>query len=96
MRTEYEIIKRPLVTEKFTNLTSDTNTYGFEVLKDANKLDIKKAVEKLFKVKVLQVRTEIVRGKIKRIRTNMGKRSNWKKAFVKLNPGDKIPVIEGV
>ena len=97
MLNEYEVLKRPLVTEKFTHLTEKFNTYGFEVDSRANKITIKRTVEKIFKVKVLDVKTEIMRGKSKRSKLGvMGKRSNWKKAYVKVNIGEKIPIFEGV
>ncbi len=92
----YHIIRRPLITEKSTDLREDANQIVFEVARDANKIEIKQAVEALFKVKVLQVRTMTVRGKNRRVGQNVGKRPDWKKALIKLRPGDSITIFEGV
>jgi large subunit ribosomal protein L23 len=90
----YSIIKKPLVTEK-TSLGSDTtNTVAIVVDRDANKIEIKQAVESLFKVKVDDVRTVNVAGKVKRVGKNFGKRSNWKKAYVTLQKGQSIDFFE--
>jgi large subunit ribosomal protein L23 len=90
----YSIIKKPHVTEK-TSLGSDsTNTVAIVVDRDANKIEIKQAVESLFKVKVDDVRTVNVAGKIKRVGKNFGKRSNWKKAYVTLQEGQSIDFFE--
>lgn len=88
------ILRRPIITEKSTIATEASNTYVFEVGRDANKLQIKEAVEKYFGVKVLNVRTLIVRGKTKRFGRFFGKRSNWKKAYVKLAEGDTLNFYE--
>lgn len=69
--------------------------YAFKVNRNANKIEIKKAVEERFGVKVADVNTAIVRGKMKRVRTQYGKTANWKKAYVKLVPGDRIAEFEG-
>lgn len=92
----YSIIKRPLITEKITNLREKYNRYGFEVARDANKHQIKQAVETLFKVKVKEVTTMNVMGKIKRLGRNQGKRPDWKKAIVTLAKDQKIEMIEGI
>ena len=90
----YSIIKKPHVTEK-TSLGSDsTNTVAIVVDRDANKIEIKQAVEALFKVKVDDVRTVNVAGKVKRVGRNFGKRSNWKKAYVTLQKGQSIDFFE--
>lgn len=90
----YSVIKKPHVTEK-TSLGSDvTNTVAIVVDRDANKIEIKQAVENLFKVKVADVRTVNVAGKTKRFGRNIGKRSNWKKAYVSLQEGQSIDFFE--
>lgn len=92
----YEILKRPLVTEKTTLLKEANNQVCFEVALDANKHAIKQAVENAFKVKVEDVSTMIVRGKMKTVGRYRGKRRNWKKAIVSLSEGSKIDLFEGV
>lgn len=92
----YSIIKRPLVTEKSTIARDEANKYVFEVDRRANKIEIEKAVEKLFKVKVLNVRTSNVAGKKKRVGRIMGRKSDWKRAVVTLVPGQTIEVFEKV
>lgn len=84
MKAIYDVIKRPLLTEKGTAQQEKQNTYTFEVALDANKIEIRAAIEELFNVKVADVRTSLVKGKIKRFGRTYGRRSNWKKAFVKL------------
>lgn len=96
MKDPRKIIKTSLVSEKSTNLRTDQNKYIFEVDTKANKLEIKKAVEELFKVKVDEVTTMIVYGKPKRMGRFEGKRSDWKKAIVKLNKGETIEFFEAV
>ena len=93
-----EIIRRPLVTEKSTMMREDgKNVIAFEVAPDANKIEVKNAVELLFKVKVDSVRLFNVRGKVKRMGRFEGKRRDWRKAYVKLKEGEKAPdFIEGV
>jgi large subunit ribosomal protein L23 len=91
----YRILKRPLVTEKGYKLRQENNVYTFEVDRKATKSEIKKAVEELFSVQVLDVHTVLVRGKLKRWRMQVGKRRNWKKAYVKIAPGQSIPILEG-
>ncbi|MFO1519773.1 MAG: 50S ribosomal protein L23 [bacterium] len=92
----FEIIKRPLITEKSTLLKEQQQQYAFEVDLNANKNQIRGAVESLFKVHVLDVKTLRVRGKYRRVGKSMGKRSNWKKAVVTLKKGEKIEFFEGV
>ena len=90
----YSVIKKPHVTEK-TSLGSDsTNTVSLVVDKDANKIEIKQAVETLFKVQVSDVRTVNVAGKMKRFGKTTAKRSNWKKAYVTLQEGQSIDFFE--
>jgi large subunit ribosomal protein L23 len=92
-----QIIRRPLVTEKSTMLREDTNVIAFEVDPSANKIQVKSAVEELFKVKVEEVRLFNVRGKMKRMGRWVGKRRDWRKAYVRLKEGEKAPdFIEGV
>ena len=92
---EYDIILRPIITEKSTLVKDTGNQYVFEVARSANKIEIRKAVEKLFKVKVMDVHVSNMEGKKKRLGRYAGKRSNWKKAIVKLSPKDKITIFEG-
>jgi large subunit ribosomal protein L23 len=92
-----QIIRRPLVTEKSTILREVGNVLAFEVDPNANKIEVKKAVEELFKVKVEDVRLFNVRGKIKRMGRYAGKRRDWRKAYVRLKAGEKAPeFVEGV
>jgi large subunit ribosomal protein L23 len=85
-----EIIKRPLLTEKGTSMGEAGNKVLFEVEIHSSKIEIRKAVEKIYSVKVTTVRTQIVRGKIKRVGRSVGKRSNWKRAIVTLAEGSAI------
>jgi large subunit ribosomal protein L23 len=86
----YQAIRRPRMTEKTTLLRErKEGLYVFEVLPELNKLEIKACVEKLFGVKIAAVRTQVVRGKMKRLGRNIGKRPNWKKAYVQLREGEK-------
>ena len=109
MRAPEQIIKRPLLTEKGTRLketggqeegTLDPETLKsqllFEVASDANKVEIRHAVQKLWNVDVLAVRTSIVRGKEKRMGRFLGRRSSWKKAVVTIAPGQNVEFFEGV
>ena len=93
-----QIIRRPLVTEKSTMLReSGANVIAFEVSPTANKIEVKRAVEELFKVKVEEVRLFNVRGKMKRMGRWVGKRRDWRKAYVRLKEGEKAPdFVEGV
>jgi large subunit ribosomal protein L23 len=109
MRDAQSVIKRPLLTEKSARLRetggaaqahAEGDAYAqqvvFEVARDSNKIDIRRAVETLFKVAVTDVRTLIVRGKTKRVGKYSGRRPAWKKAFVTLKRGDNIEFFEGV
>jgi large subunit ribosomal protein L23 len=109
MRSPEQIIKRPLLTEKGTRLKESGGQSGedldpetiksqllFEVARDANKIEIRNAVEKLWNVDVLSVRTSVVRGKEKRMGRFVGKRSNWKKAVVTIAAGQNVEFFEGV
>ncbi len=87
MKPLHQIIKKPLVTEKSNMQKEISETLVFEVALDANKVEIKQAIEKAFNVKVKDVRTAIVAGKVKRVGKNFGKRSNSKKAYVSLSEG---------
>ena len=89
MKTDYQIIIKPLITEKSTILKEEKNHYCFEVSRNANKHQVKKAIENIFQVKVKSVRVANVRGKVKRLGRNVGKRPDWKKAYVKLKEGEK-------
>ena len=87
----YQVIRRPLVTEKGVDKKDKERTLCFEVSLDANKTQVKAAVEKLFKVKVQEVRTATFDGKLRRRGRFTGYRSDWKKAYVKLKAGEKVP-----
>jgi large subunit ribosomal protein L23 len=89
MNNPFRAVRQPLITEKSTLIREKDGTYCFKVHVDANKLDIARAVEQLFakdKVKVASVRTARVKGKVKRMGRFVGKRADWKKAWVKLTP----------
>jgi large subunit ribosomal protein L23 len=91
-----EVIRRPLITEKTSIVREDGRTIVFQVASAANKVDIKRAVEQLLGAKVASIRTSIVHGKVKRQGRFAGRRSDWKKAFVKLREGEKMPeFLEG-
>ena len=92
----YDMIKRPLITEK-TNIQKESfNQISFEVDRRANRVEIKKSIEKIFNVNVAQIRTMQVKGKVKQRGRIAGKRKDWKKAIVKLMPGERIDFFEGV
>lgn len=91
----YDLLRRPIITEKATN-ASENGAVVFEVAMTATKLEIKKAVESLFKVKVKGVNTVIAKGKIKRFKGKLGKRKNTKKAYVMLEDGNTIDVSTGL
>ena len=92
-----QIIRRPLVTEKSTIQRELGNVLAFEVSANANKIQVKNAVEELFKVKVEEVRLFNVRGKMKRTGRWVGKRRDWRKAYVRLKKDEKAPeFVEGV
>jgi len=90
----HEVLVQPLLTEKITALREQTNTVGFVVHPDANRVQIKQAVETLLKVKVEKVNVLTVQGKIKRLGRFSGRRSDWKKAFVTLKKGEKLELYE--
>ena len=91
-----DVIRRPLVTEKTTIARETGEVVVFEVARNATKIDVRRAVEKLFNIKVLSVRTQIQHGKFKRQGRFEGQRPDWKKAWVRLKAGEKVPdFIEG-
>ena len=92
----YQIIRRPLITEKGMRANAESNTVVFQVDSRANKLQIKQAVETLFQVAVVKVNTLNVQGKKRRVRFREGKKPDWKKAYVTLRDGDSITFFEGV
>ena len=91
----YQIIREPHITEKANLQKNDANQVTFKVHRGANKVEIKQAVEALLKAKVLDVRTMNVRGKRRRVGRSMGRRPHWKKAVVRLAPGENIEFFEG-
>ena len=93
MKTSYDIIKRPIITEK-SALFAEKAVYTFEVSKDANKVEIKKAIEEIFNVKVVAIRTVNVHRKAKRMSRYEGFKSAYKKAIVRLEPGQTIKAFE--
>ncbi len=93
---DYGLIKAPLITEKGTVVNEKANQVIFKVRPDATKGSIRDAVEDLFKVTVLKVRTINLMGKTRRVGRTMGKRPDWKKAYVTLKEGDRIEFFEGV
>jgi len=95
MKDFYDIIKIPRITEKGTRLKEKNNVLTFEVRINANKVQVRKAVEGIFKVKVADVTTVKNAGKVKRMGQRIGRRSDWKKAYVTLKPGEKIDIFEG-
>jgi large subunit ribosomal protein L23 len=95
MKELQKIIRRPMVTEKSTQQKDANRQYVFEVDRNANKIEIQSAIERLFKVKVLKVRSCNVLGKVKRLGRRFGKRPDWKKAIVTLKEGDRIDFFEG-
>ncbi|MEK7868805.1 MAG: 50S ribosomal protein L23 [Nitrospirota bacterium] len=90
----HAVLVQPLLTEKLTAIRETTNTVGFIVHPDANRVQIKQAVETLLKVKVARVNVMNVLGKVKRLGRFSGKRSDWKKAFVTLKKGEKLEMYE--
>ena len=91
----YDVIKGPIITEKLDQAREQYRMYAFLVDRQASKGDVRGAVEQAFKVSVTDVRTMIIRGKIKRVGKSMGKRPNYKKAIVTLKEGDTIELFEG-
>lgn len=89
----YQVLLRPIITEKGTHLVERQNVYAFQVHADANKTQIKQAVEELFEVKVEDVRTQNRKGKTRRYRLKKGRTANWKKAYVKLSENDRISLF---
>ncbi|OGK80160.1 MAG: 50S ribosomal protein L23 [Candidatus Rokubacteria bacterium GWC2_70_16] len=96
MRDPRTVLLRPLMTEKSMQQKEDLNAVTFQVAVDANKVEIRQAVERVFNVKVADVRTQSREGKWKRMGRFEGRRSSWKKAVVTLAPGHKIELVEGV
>lgn len=94
MRDPRQVVLRPLVTEKATTLKDERNQVSFQVATDANKVEIRRAVETIFKVKVTGVRTQVVFGKTKRMGRYVGRRPSWKKAIVQLQAGSTIELFE--
>jgi len=92
----YDIIKRPLITEKTSIQKEAANQVSFEVDRRANRVEIKRAIEKIFNVRISNVQTMQVKGKIKQRGRIVGKRKDWKKAIVTLLPGQRIDFFEGV
>lgn len=92
----YAILKRPLITEKSTTDKEQHNKLHFEVDRRANKIEIKEAVEKMFKVNVLEVRTLMVKGHNKRVGRHTVRTSDWKKAVVTIKSGQRVEFFEGV
>jgi large subunit ribosomal protein L23 len=95
MKGPRDIIQAPLISEKGTALAESANQFLFKVRPEANKIEVKRAVETLFKVKVVEVRMARYLGKMRRIGRSMGRRSDWKKAYVTLKEGDKIDFFGG-
>ena len=96
MRNPRSIILKPLVTEKGSRLREQGNKYLFSVVADANKIEVKRAVQEIFNVKVKDVKTIVVHGKVKRMGAFEGKRPDWKKAVVTLEEGQSIDLFEQV
>ena len=97
MNDNYRIIRRPLITEKSTLQRELSNVIVFEVDTKANKIEVRRAVEALFNVKVAEVRLFNVKGKLKRLGRNVGRRPAWRKAYIRLKDGEKAPeFFEGV
>jgi len=90
IKDPHKIILRPLITEKTTQLKATSGVICFEVARSANKIEIKRAVELLFKTKVAEVRTQTKAGKIRRVGRNLGRTRDWKKAYVRLREGEKM------
>ena len=91
-----DLIRSPLITEKATRMKEASNTICFEVARSANKIEVRRAIETLFGVKVLDVRVANRQGKWKRMGRFLGQRKDWKKAYVRLAPGQTIEFFEGV
>jgi large subunit ribosomal protein L23 len=89
IKDPHKIILRPVITEKTTRLKGESGVICFEVARSANKIEIKLAIEQLFKTKVAEVRTQAKAGKVRRVGRNAGRTKNWKKAYVRLREGEK-------
>ena len=96
MRDARDVIIRPVVTERSTIMADENDAFTFVVAQDANKIEIKNAIESLFDVKVRSVNTMRYRGKLRRVGRNYGRRPSFKKAIVKLVEGERIDVYEGI
>jgi len=96
MKSEFDVVMRPIISEKADWQREEDNVYTFEVHRGANKYEVKNAIERIYGVEVADVRTIVVRGKVKRVGRTMGKKRNWKKAFVTLGEGHVIELFEGV
>jgi large subunit ribosomal protein L23 len=96
MKDPRQVIISHLLSEKFSILREKQNAYVFEVAKDANKIEIKNAVENLFNVHVDSVKVQVMRGKMKRLGRFVGKRPNWKKAIVNLKEGETITQLDAI
>jgi large subunit ribosomal protein L23 len=92
----FQVIRSPLITEKGTLVGESANQFVFRVDRRANKIEIRRAIEVIFKVKVVDVRTVNMLGKVKRVKRAVGKRPDWKKAYVKLAEGQRIDFFEAV
>jgi len=90
MRSAYQVLLKPRITEKASRMATENPTVVFEVPLDADKIEVRQAVEDAFNVEVVDVRTMVIRGKLKRRGRSVGKRSNWKKAIVTLAEGNEI------
>ncbi len=93
MKDEYSIVNYPILSEKGTRLSQSENKYVFKVRREANKVEVKRAIEKLYKVRVKDVNTIKVKGKSKRMGFSMGKRPDWKKAVVTLEEGETLSFV---
>lgn len=96
MKAPHQVLLRPMMSEKTVELQARNNVVTFEVAQDSNKIEIRKAMEDLFGVKVEAVRTLVVRGKSKRFGRMQGRRKNWKKAYIQLAEGEKINFFESI
>ena len=95
MKGPRDVIQAPLISEKGTALAESANQFLFKVRPEANKIEVKRAIEGLFKVKVVDVRMARYLGKMRRVGRSVGRRSDWKKAYVTLKEGDKIDFFGG-
>jgi len=91
-----QVLVKPLLTEKSSVLTEDANRYAFKVLRKANKYQVREAIEKMFDVKVVDIKTIVVPGKVKRSGKALKKTSSWKKAYVKIADGQKLELFKGI